>query len=104
MSTPAPRRLLGQFEVTTAVAMRAFAGALRRASAPASGAGVVPILRQATIVSADGGTPSTVTITFDGTKEIPGIRYLAHYTPTPGDVVEVVIRAGDPTVWGVKAP
>ncbi len=103
MTTPEPATLLGQFDIRAAVTLRALAGLLRRTGGPTSGAGVVPTYRQATVTALDGGTPPTVTISFDGIKEIPGIRYMAHYTPVVGNVVEVLIRAGDPTVWGRRA-
>jgi hypothetical protein len=61
-------------------------------------------LRQATIVSSDGGSPPTCTISFDGETGLSGVRYLASYTPAGGQLVEVLIRdGGNPFILGALA-
>jgi hypothetical protein len=71
---------------------------------PASDASVTPVWRQALLVSSDGGTPPTLTISFDGgATPLAGVRYFASYTPVPGKVVEVLIRSGNPVVFGALA-
>jgi hypothetical protein len=97
---PAP--LLGQFQVSRDAALRRLAGTLRRTGGDPN-SGIVPALRQATLVSSDGGTPPTCTVTFDGQTNTAGVRYLASYTPAAGHVVEVLVRAGDPFILGALA-
>jgi hypothetical protein len=54
-------------------------------------------LRQCTVVSVDGGTPPTCTVTFDGTTNVSSIRYLESYVPTAADVAYGVVISG--TTW-----
>jgi len=96
-------RLLGQFDTANTALLRTVAGKLRRASNPGSGAGVIPSIRQATVVSVEAGSPPTLTVTFDGDIPLPLVRYLASYTPAAGQVVEVLVRSGNPFVLGTLA-
>jgi hypothetical protein len=49
---------------------------------------VSPQLRTAHIVSNDGGTPPTCTVTWDeGVTNVAGIRYMSPYVPGSGDLV-----------------
>lgn len=98
----ADRVLLGQFRVNQALALAVLAAALRRGGVGPSGVAVLP-LRQATVVSTAAGPPPTCTISFDGTNNLAGVRRLASYSPTAGDVVEVVVRSGDPFILGTLA-
>jgi hypothetical protein len=104
MASPEPAPLLGQFRVSRDDSLRRLAGTLRRAGGEGLNASIVPSLRQATVVSSDGGSPPTCTITFDGGATFtPGVRYLASYTPAAGNVVEVLGRPGNPIILGTLA-
>lgn len=80
---------LGQFEPPTDAVERAIA----QQTAAALGyrefdSNTVPQIRTAKIVSSDGGSPPTVTLTWDaGTTNVAGIRYLWPYVPKTDDIV-----------------
>lgn len=99
MNSP-PGRLLGQFSIPQAPALRRVATTIRREVG--SGQGLA--LRQATIVSSDGGSPPTCTISFDGEISLAGVRRLKSYTPVVDELVEVLIRdGGNPFILGALA-
>jgi hypothetical protein len=94
--------LVGQFAVAHDAAATALAAKVRQVATIAAPAGI-PTLRQARVVSSAAGPPPTCTITFDGLINIAGIRYMASYTPTAGDVVELLVRPGNPIILGTLA-
>lgn len=97
-------KLLGQFDTDRAAALHTLAAALARVAGRTGGRHANLGWSQAILVSADGGSPPTCTISFDdGATDLPGVRYMGGYTPTPGDVVEVRIRDGNPVVEGALA-
>ena len=63
-------------------------------------AGPVTTLRQAVVTDVDGAT-STITVRLGGsTVDVPGVRYLASYSPTVSDRVMVLRAGGDLLVLG----
>lgn len=100
MTSPPERLLLGQFSVARAARVRRVVTTMRRDGGGGSGLN----LRQAVVVSVDGGSPPTCTITFDGETNLPGVRRLKSYTPVVDELVEVLIRdGGNPFILGALA-
>lgn len=100
MTSP-PTRLLGQFDITQAPGVRRLATTLQRKVGAGPGS---PVLRQAKVTSSNGGAPPTCTVTFDDDGDPATIRYLASYTPTVNDIVEVLVRpGGNSFIFGVLA-
>jgi hypothetical protein len=93
-----PPATVGQFTVPASATVQAAAAQIATSTQSTSEtAGIVPSLRQCTVVSADGGTPPTCTVTFDGTTNVGGIRYLESYVPIAADVAYGVVISG--TTW-----
>ncbi len=91
-------RALGQFSIPQSPGVRRLAATMRRttvgtASKPPS---------QAVVISTAAGPPPTCTVSFDDGDNAP-VRYLRSYTPTVGDLVEIVWRDGDPYIIGALA-
>jgi len=86
---------VGQFTVPPSLAVhRAAAAVAKNTQSGSQAAGIVPSLRQAQVVSIDGGTPPTVTVTFDGTTNVPGIGYASSCVPQIGDIVYCDVLGG----------
>lgn len=86
---------VGQFTVPSLAGVQTAAAQIATSTqTDAQAAGVVPSMRQATIVSLNGGTPPTCTVTFDGITNVAGIRYMWPYTPVVGDVVNCIVQNG----------
>lgn len=92
-------RLLGQYDVDQAAGTRRLAATLHRKTATGE-SGTPP--SQGVIVAVDVATPPTCEVSFDD-GDNAHLRHLASYTPTVGDVVEVMWRSGDPFILGVLA-
>jgi hypothetical protein len=67
-------------------------------------AGLVPAVRQATVVTVDATTPPTCTVTFDGTTNVAGIQFLESYFPVVNDVVFCTVLSGTTWILGQLAP
>jgi hypothetical protein len=94
-------RLLGQFDISQAPRLRKLATTLQQRAAAGAQA---PALRQAKVVSSNGGSPPTCTVKFDDGGVGADIRYLKSYTPAVNDIVEVLIRpGGNSFIFGVLA-
>ncbi|MCK9901294.1 hypothetical protein [Glutamicibacter sp. V16R2B1] len=92
---------VGQFRVPRQILTRRAARAINAGAARGQPSGP---WAQGTVVSVDGGSPPTLTIRMDGETPIPGIRYLASYTPAAGHLVEIALRGpGDLYVIGTLA-
>lgn len=57
-------------------------------------------MRQAVITDVDTVHTTCSLKLSGGTKELPDITYLPHYTPTIGDTCWVLINGNDPLVFG----
>lgn len=58
-------------------------------------------LRWAVVQSLQAGPPASLTLRMGGdATDVPGVRYLAAYSPTAGDTVAVLLAAGDLLVLG----
>lgn len=88
---------INRLRVDRVAAARTVARGVRRAGQPPA-RGVTPRLRQATVVSVDGGTPPTCTVLLDPVTpgpSVPGIRYAWPLAPCPGDVVYLAMLDGN---------
>lgn len=86
---------VGQFVVPPTAGVDAAASQIAAASQTGPvAAGIVPSLRKATVISNNGGTPPTCTITFDGTTNVTGIQYVTSWDPVANDVVNCFILDG----------
>lgn len=63
---------------------------LARMLAPAGQGDDSARLRQGVVASVQAGPPRTLTVTVGGSVEVAGVRYLASYSPQPGDTVWLV--------------
>lgn len=90
-----------QFSPPTDAVERAYAQQAAAALADTdSQANVVPQWRRATIVSYQGGSPPTCTVTWDDVTNVPGIQFLWPYVPVGGDEVFTIGMDGLPVVGG----
>lgn len=89
---------VGQFTVSELSAAQTVAAQIA-VSSQSDGdiAGVVPWIRQGTIISKDATVPPTCTVTFDGVTNVPGIGYVTSFVPAAGDVVNCFVLGG--TTW-----
>jgi hypothetical protein len=89
---------VGQFTVSQLSAAQTVAAQIA-VSSQSDGdiAGVVPWIRQGTIISKDATVPPTCTVTFDGVTNVPGIGYVTSFVPAAGDVVNCFVLGG--TTW-----
>jgi len=95
---------VGQFTVPPSLAVhRAAAAVAKNTQSGSQAAGIVPGLRQGTVVSYDGGTPPSCTVTFDGTTNVPGVQYMSSYFPTAGDLVSCLTLNGTTQILGQLA-
>lgn len=94
--------LLGQFSVEQAAAARHLAAALRRLAAGHDSPGVVTRQRQGVVTATAVGPPPTCTVDFGGGAILAGVRYAKTYAPVVGEVVEIEVRSGNPTIkWAL---
>lgn len=89
---------VGQFSVPALSGVHAAAVQIAVSTQSASqAAGLVPAYRQGVIISVDGGTPPSCTVTFDGATNVAGVQFLDSYFPTVSDIVVCVVSGA--TAW-----
>lgn len=92
---------VGQFTVSATAGIQAAAAQIAATTqSDPQASGMVPALRQGIVISSDGGTPPTCTVTFDGVTNVAGIQYLEAYFPTVADLVVCVIIGGSTWILG----
>jgi hypothetical protein len=94
---------ISRLRINPTIAVRQAAGRIRQVARPPSEA-VVPLFRQARVVTVEGGSPPTCTLSYDDVTpgpQVPGIRYADGFVLFPNDLVyTATLSRGD--TWVVS--